>query len=284
MLNMIRMDFYRMIKTKSFYMVLLVFLVMTAISTVLCKTELEDAKIQQSNYESTLEQADTQTQTTNVGISVILPTKPGEKASVYDMFYANVQGKEVALFLVIFAVMFSLADFKSGFIKNIGGQARKRFYLIASKTIVLTMFTVILFVLFLLFQALCNQVILGYLKWGDTGDLLTYFGTEIVLHAAFAIFIMALSIIIQSNAASMILAIVLSIDLAVILYSMFDRFVQKHADVDFHIMDYLVTGKISALPMAAQTSDIQSALLVSAAFIAGSLAVCGIVFQKRDMN
>ena len=282
MLNMIRMDFYRMIKTKSFYMVLLVFLVMTAISTVLCKTELEDAKIQQSNYESILEQENTQT--TNVGISVILPTKPGEKASVYDMFYANVQGKEVALFLVIFAVMFSLADFKSGFIKNIGGQARKRFYLIASKTIVLTMFTVILFVLFLFFQALCNQVILGYLKWGDTGDLLTYLGTELVLHAAFAIFIMALSIIIQSNAASMILAIALSIDLAVILYSMFDRFVQKYADVDFHIMDYLVTGKISMLPMTAQTSDIQSALLVSAAFIVGSLAVCGIVFQKRDMN
>ncbi len=282
MLNMIKMDFYRMIKTKSFYMVLLVFLVMTAISTVLCKTELDDAEIQQSNYESTLEQEDTQT--TNVGISVILPTKPGEKASVYDMFYANVQGKEVALFLVIFAVMFSLADFKSGFIKNIGGQARKRFYLIASKTIVLTVFTVILFVLFLLFQALCNQVILGYLKWGDIGDLLTYFGTELVLHAAFAIFIMALSIIIQSNAASMILAIALSIDLAVILYSMFDRFVQKYADVDFHIMDYLVTGKISMLPMAAQTSDIQSALLVSAAFIVGSLAVCGIVFQKRDMN
>lgn len=263
-------------------MVLLVFLAMTAISTVLCKTELDDAEIQQSNYESTLEQEDTQT--TNVGISVILPTKPGEKASVYDMFYANVQGKEVALFLVIFAVMFSLADFKSGFIKNIGGQARKRFYLIASKTIVLTIFTVILFVLFLLFQALCNQVILGYLKWGDIGDLLTYFGTELVLHAAFAIFIMALSIIIQSNAASMILAIALSIDLAVILYSMFDRFVQKYADVDFHIMDYLVTGKISMLPMAAQTSDIQSALLVSAAFIVGSLAVCGIVFQKRDMN
>lgn len=263
-------------------MVLLVFLAMTAISTVLCKTELDDAEIQQSNYESTLEQEDTQT--TNVGISVILPTKPGEKASVYDMFYANVQGKEVALFLVIFAVMFSLADFKSGFIKNIGGQARKRFYLIASKTIVLTIFTVILFVLFLLFQALCNQVILGYLKWGDIGDLLTYFGTELVLHAAFAIFIMALSIIIQSNAASMILAIALSIDLAVILYSMFDRFVQKYVDVDFRIMDYLVTGKISMLPMAAQTSDIQSALLISAAFIVGSLAVCGIVFQKRDMN
>lgn len=282
MLNMIKMDFYRMMKTKSFYMVLLVFLVMTAISTVLCKTELDDAEIQQSNYESILEQENTQT--TNVGISVILPTKPGEKASVYDMFYANVQGKEVALFLVIFAVMFSLADFKSGFIKNIGGQARKRFYLIASKTIVLTVFTIILFVLFLFFQALCNQVILGYLKWGDTGDLLTYFGTELVLHAAFAIFIMALSIIIQSNAASMILAIALSIDLAVILYSMFDRFVQKYVDVDFHIMDYLVTGKISMLPMTAQTSDIQSALLVSAAFIVGSLAVCGIVFQKRDMN
>ena len=62
----------------------------------------------------------------NVGMMVTLPTEPGEKVTVYDIFFANSQGKFYALFLVIFAVMFSTADIGSGYIKNIGGQVQKR--------------------------------------------------------------------------------------------------------------------------------------------------------------
>ena len=125
MLNAVKMDFYRMIRTKSLYVVILIFVMMTVISTILCKSEFDDMEIQQDNYETVMQEENNDT--VNAGISVILPTKPGEKVTVYDMFYANVKGKEVALFLVIFAVIFSAADFKSGYIKNIGGQTRKRF-------------------------------------------------------------------------------------------------------------------------------------------------------------
>ena len=122
MLNAVKMDFYRMIRTKSLYVVILIFVMMTVISTILCKSEFDDMEIQQDNYETVMQEEDNDT--VNAGISVILPIKPGEKVTVYDMFYANVKGKEVALFLVIFVVIFSAADFKSGYIKNIGGQTR----------------------------------------------------------------------------------------------------------------------------------------------------------------
>ncbi len=62
----------------------------------------------------------------NVGMMVTLPTEPGEKVTVYDIFFANSQGKFYALFFGDFCcVMFSTADIGSGYIKNIGGQVQK---------------------------------------------------------------------------------------------------------------------------------------------------------------
>lgn len=282
MLNTVKMDLYRMAKTKSFYVILLVFIAMTVISTVLCKSEFDDPEIQQDNYETTVQTEDGGTM--NAGISVILPTKPGEKVTVYDMFYANVKGKEVALFLVIFIVIFSAADFKCGYIKNIGGQTRKRFYLILSKAVSVIIYTVLLFAVFILAQAVCNQVILGYLRWGPAEDFLPYLGVQMMLHIALALFIMAITIIILNNVISMALAICLCLDLMTVLYTAVDHGAEMLGVEGFQMMEYTITGKIAMLPMVMGTSDIRTSLVIAAAFIIGSLAVCGAVFQKRDIN
>ena len=42
----------------------------------------------------------------NLGMDVTLPTKPGADVSVFDGFYANVKGKFIALFMVIFTVLY----------------------------------------------------------------------------------------------------------------------------------------------------------------------------------
>ena len=135
MLNMIKMDLYRMFRTKSMYIVWIVLAVAVLFTTFLCKTDYdslnkEDASQQEQFTEPTAENI-------NVGMMVTLPTEPGEKVTVYDIFYANSQGKFYALFLVIFAVLFSTADIGSGYIKNIGGQVQKRGALIFSRSIAL---------------------------------------------------------------------------------------------------------------------------------------------------
>ena len=118
MLNMIKMDLYRMFRTKSLYVIWIVLAVALLITTSLCKTDYdslnkEDAVQQEQIAEPTAENM-------NVGMMVMLPTEPGEKVTVFDIFFANSQGKFYALFLVIFAVLFSTADISSGYIKNIG--------------------------------------------------------------------------------------------------------------------------------------------------------------------
>ena len=123
MLNMIKMDLYRMFRTKSMYIVWIVLAVAVLFTTFLCKTDYdslnkEDASQQEQFTEPTAENI-------NVGMMVTLPTEPGEKVTVYDIFYANSQGKFYALFLVIFAVLFSTADIGSGILKILAVRFKK---------------------------------------------------------------------------------------------------------------------------------------------------------------
>ena len=105
MLNIIKMDLYRMLKTKSMYVIWIVLAAILLITTSLCKTDYElltekDAMKQEQVTEPTVDNI-------NVGMMVTLPTEPGEKVTVYDIFFANSQGKLYALLLVIFTVLFS---------------------------------------------------------------------------------------------------------------------------------------------------------------------------------
>ena len=116
MLNIIKMDLYRMLKTKSMYVIWIVLAAILLITTSLCKTDYElstekDAMKQEQVTEPTVDNI-------NVGMMVTLPTEPGEKVTVYDIFFANSQGKLYALLLVIFTVLFSTADISSGYIRN----------------------------------------------------------------------------------------------------------------------------------------------------------------------
>ena len=91
MLKMIKMDLYRMFRTKSMYVIWIVLAAALLITTSLCKTDYEllneeDAMQQEQIAEPTVDNI-------NVGMMVTLPTEPGEKVTVFDIFFANSQGK-----------------------------------------------------------------------------------------------------------------------------------------------------------------------------------------------
>ena len=120
MLNMIKMDLYRMVRTKSMYVVWIVMAAAIFFSTSMSKLDI-DTMNKEAEQQQTENIAETvKPETINMGMSVFLPTQPGEKVTVFDQVYANLQAKFVALFLVIFTVLFSSADIGSGYIKNIG--------------------------------------------------------------------------------------------------------------------------------------------------------------------
>lgn len=250
-------------------------------TTILCKTDYEilneaDAVQQEQVAELT-------TENINVGMMVTLPTEPGEKVTVFDIFFGNSQGKFYALFLVIFAVLFSTADISSGYIKNIGGQVQSRGALAISRAIALAVFTIMTLAGVFVFQAVANGIIFGYLEWGDARAILLYFATEVVLHYALVLICMTIAVTLKNNVISMVIAVCLTMNVMTIVYGLVNNAIQKMEIQNFQIYEYTITGKLSLLPMNPGGKECLAAFGVALAFIVAAIVAGSVVFQKRDI-
>lgn len=279
MLNTLKMDLYRMWKTKSMYVIWAVMVLALIFSASMSKEEYDDMQVQQQNYEEYRQNDDV-----NFGMMVSVPTKPGNKVTLFDMVYANVQGKFIALFLVIFAVLFSTADITSGYVKSIAGQVPKRSRLIISKALCLFLYTVISMVIFAVVQLLINGAVFGSWEPGSVKDLLVYLLVSTMLHYGLVMIVSAMSILFHNNVVSMALAVCMCMNVLVIFYGVVDKVIHKTGIKDFSMIKYTVTGKLSMLTMEISTSAAVQSVLVAAVFIIAGTLLGSIVFSKREIH
>ena len=283
MLNMIRMERYRMFKTKSLYVILLVLaagiLFTTGLSADEMKTYTMEEKQEMYEYATGQQKSDT----VNLGMDVTVPTKPGDTVSVFDLFYGNIKGKFLALFMVIFAVLYSTADMTSGFIKNIAGQVRDRRGLIFAKGVSLFVYTVLTMLIFTGIQTISNALFFDELVFGPVKEFLQYAGIQTLLHFALLIIVMCIAIVLRNNVISMMLSVCLCMNVLVIFYSFLDNLIAKAHIKNFHVLEYTVTGNISFLETNVTAKMAVTALAVSIAFVIVMIEVCSTVFKKRDI-
>lgn len=283
MLNMIRMELYRMFKTKSLYVIWLVLaagiLFTTGLSADEMKTYTMEEKQEMYEYATGQQKNDT----VNLGMDVTVPTKPGDTVSVFDLFYGNIKGKFLALFMVIFAVLYSTADMTSGFIKNIAGQVRDRRGLVFAKGVSLFVYTVLTMLIFTGIQTISNALFFDELVFGPVKEFLQYAGIQTLLHFALLIIVMCIAIVLRNNVISMMLSVCLCMNVLVIFYSFLDNLIAKAHIKNFHVLEYTVTGNISFLETNVTAKMAVTALAVSIAFVIVMIEVCSTVFKKRDI-
>lgn len=284
MLNCIKMDLYRMFRMKSFYVIgfaLIAAIFFTTYMSVLDYKAMEEEfqenpRIYEQGIKSDEEQI-------NLGMDVTIPTRPGELVTVYDQVYANLHGKFIALFLVIFAVLFSASDLSSGYIKNIGGQIKNRGNLIFSKAAALFVYTVLAMVFYLVVQILAQAVCFQGLKVGTVKDLAAYWATQIVLHYSLLLICMTITIITRSKVFSMTFAVLLCMNVMVVFYSTIDKVMEKLGVRDFNLIRYTVTGRISLLEMWPTAEAYGCALLIAVLFGVIVTVLSSQIFRKRDI-
>lgn len=283
MLNMIRMELYRMFKTKSLYVIWLVLaagiLFTTGLSADEMKTYTMEEKQEMYEYATGQQKSDT----VNLGMDVTVPTKPGDTVSVFDLFYGNIKGKFLALFMVIFAVLYSTADMTSGFIKNIAGQVRDRRGLVFAKGVSLFVYTVLTMLIFTGIQTISNALFFDELVFGPVKEFLQYAGIQTLLHFALLIIVMCIAIVLRNNVISMMLSVCLCMNVLVIFYSFLDNLIAKAHIKNFHVLEYTVTGNISFQETNVTAKMAVTALAVSIAFVIVMIEVCSTVFKKRDI-
>ena len=100
MLNMIRMELYRMFKTKSLYVIWIILTAGIIFTTYLGAEEWKDYTMEEKQEQYEYATGQREGDQANFGMSVTIPTKPGDDVSVFDLFYANIKGKFIALFMV----------------------------------------------------------------------------------------------------------------------------------------------------------------------------------------
>ena len=283
MLNMIRMELYRMFKTKSMYVIWLVLAVGILFTTGLSADEMKTYTMEEKQEMYEYATGQQKSDTVNLGMDVTVPTKPGDTVSVFDLFYGNIKGKFLALFMVIFAVLYSTADMTSGFIKNIAGQVRDRRRLVFAKGVSLFVYTVLTMLIFTGIQTVSNALFFDEFVFGPVKEFLQYAGIQTLLHFAFLMIVMCIAIVLRNNVISMMLSVCLCMNVLVIFYSFLDNLIAKAHIKNFHVLEYTVTGNISFLETNVTAKMAVTALAVSIAFIIVMIEVCSTVFKKRDI-
>lgn len=283
MLNMIRMELYRMFKTKSLYVIWLVLAAGILFTTGLSADEMKTYTMEEKQEMYEYATGQRESETVNLGMDVTVPTKPGDTVSVFDLFYGNIKGKFLALFMVIFAVLYSTADMTSGFVKNIAGQVRDRRRLVFAKGVSLFVYTVLTMLIFTGIQTVSNALFFDEFVFGPVKEFLQYAGIQTLLHFALLIIVMCIAIVLRNNVISMMLSVCLCMNVLVIFYSFLDNLIAKAHIKNFHVLEYTVTGNISFLETNVTAKMAVTALAVSIAFIIVMIEVCSTVFKKRDI-
>lgn len=281
MLNMIRMEVFRMFKTKSLYVIWMVMIACVFLTNSLSAEEILTFSMEekQEMYEAAMDGEESG----NLGMDVTLPTKPGADVSVSDGFYANVKGKFIALFMVIFTVLYATADITSGYVKNIAGQVRNRGNLIFAKAAALLLYVVLTMLLFIGVQTLSNAISYQKLVMGPGKEFFQYAALQTLLHFALIMVIMCIAVVLHNNVISMMISVCVCMNILIMLYGVVDQAVEKLGIHDFHMIDYTVSGKIVNLGMNAAPKAMGMAALVGIVFIVVMLAISMTVFQKRDI-
>ena len=284
MFNCIKMDLYRMFRMKSFYVIGIILAAATFFTTSMSVLDYNMMKEEAGQNSQVYEQeTSSDEEPVNLGMDVTIPTRPGEMVTVYDQVYANLHGKFIALFMVIFAVLFSASDLSSGYIKNIGGQMKNRGNLILSKAVALFIYTVLTMLFYLCIQTVAQAVCFHELQLGSLRDLAVYSAIQILLHYVLLLICMAITIITRSKVFSMAFAVLFCMNVMVILYSTVDKILARFGIEDFNMLQYTVTGRMALLEMAPSAGGCVKALTVAVVFGRAVLALSSKILRKRDI-
>ena len=296
MFNAIRMDVYRLFKTKSTYIILVIMIAMSVMGTGLMSvmTEMTGAESQQVQTEQMSDNADyageddqfnkdTEGAQSQLSVSVSEIDPDENDNSVLSFAMSDISGLQAGLFIIIFTVLFSMADINSGFIKSIGGQVKGRGVLIVSKMAAIAIFTAIVIIADFLTELIAVNIFFDDAVVGSASEIVRLLSSQFVLNFALAILMMAIAIIIKNNVVSMIIGVCMCSGIFELIFMGINYLMDKIGFSDFDINNILITGKIQNVTIGADAADIGYALLTAAIYIAVSVLAVYNVFKHSDI-
>lgn len=247
MLNLIKMDLYRMFSMASFYVIICLF----SIECVLMV------------YSSTME-------------------SDPLYLSIADLIMTTTSTPFITLFTGIFSALFLIADKSSQFIKNYGGQLKHRCSRIFSKIICIIIYNILFSAITILLLIVSDKIFKTNLELGFDADFFRYYALAFLGNIAFCIVIVLISTLFKSTIPVVILPILISTNVFSIIFSGVDNILHR-IGIDFSTQKYMLSENIYNLPWLEDTDNISFFVLLFLGYSIISAILSCIIFKKKDI-
>lgn len=297
MINLIKMDVYRLLKTKSYYVMIIV----TALLSIFLIAMLNlGIQMQQSVNEEVIELESDElleyTDTTNNGIVIGVQVDASEEWIYDDIYFTdyineNLQGGLLLILCVIFVPIYVNAEQKNGYIKNVAGQLKNKGTLVLSKLVAIALEVLTIFVVFTVVSAICGKI-----EFKDRfifNDLATSFKIltlQYLLYFAMSSIVMAITLICRSSAVGITYGILSTMGVVGSILYAFTTIFNKYLNLkNFNIQDYTVgtcitqIGNTEISNIFANNVAIKS-ITVSVIFIVIPTIISMLCMQRRDVK
>lgn len=274
MLNLIRMNLFRMIRTRGVIVVFFLLMgfsvlsgSMSAYDSEEMAKEIEEQKtsVQQENPGLVVEENGEKI--AEVGITIQTPVEEDGSLSDYIFIYCEELSSGVLLlFILIGAVLFFIGDEKCGFLKNIAGQTKHRYNIFFSKLIAVGIYTFVCMVCYMFVEYIIfNTLIEVDINFGmeHIPEALKVFALEYLIHMALISGLLLITEITKSTAASITIGILSVMGICGMFFS---GIVHKIFHTNFNIAKYYLTTSMSNINIGMDWDIIKLALGVGITF------------------
>ena len=279
MLNLIRMNLYRLVRMKSLYVIVIITVFMN-IATMIIDEQMKSDPKQAELLQMAEETKDDPV--SNIGMNITVTSRADGNYNFVDVMASPLCGMLCALLIGIFTVIFATADFSTGDIKNYGGAMKHRYQIVVSKVVSVAFYTVGFLVLFGVSGCIGVYAAGHKVVFEKMGAAMGYLGVQTVLHIVFAAVITCICMILRSNLLSMILTVCISMHALAAVYALLDKALVKAGWKNANIVHYTVSGRIMEYAPG-RTNILGSTLLIAGIFFVAFLVVSSIFVTKKDL-
>lgn len=269
MANLIKMDLFRLFKTKSYKLLLLVSLSIAfiAIAAIAGIAKLIPILGEESQF----------------ALSMMFPFASWAKdVSVFDIMYTSLYALAPMVISIATAIFIS-SEHSSGYIKNIAGQVKNKGMLVAAKFATLAFATFTIFVSYLVGAFASAQLFLhGSLNYTGFMDFAAVIGVKYLLFLSVVAIIIFLCTLTKSSSLAIAFGVIFGTGMTTIVYTAVSFFLETVTKHSIQVASFTPDGFAFKLSMATQPEILAKGCVLSVIYIAVFLILSAVVMNKRD--
>lgn len=268
MTNLIKMDLYRLFRTKSFKIGLILSIIISfsfvaVLATISNMIPMFSAETQEM-------------------MSVFPFADWRNGINVFDLIISAIS----ILSLMVSAVLASnfISDEQSnGYVKNIAGQIKNKGMLSVSKFVALAVMSFSVMVVYAIGATAAGFIFLNdALSYEGFSQFLAVFGTKYLIYLSVNAIILFLCALTKSKSASIAFGVLFGSGATIVVYNLISTFVYIVFKCDIPFASYIPDGLVFGLTMDASSKTITDAVFVAVVYIAVFMTFSMVLMKKRD--